>query len=216
MINNCFNLLINGAKTLLGKKSTRDILKYLGTVTVAHLGNKYRLNTPKYDPMDLKNMVYHYNINNNDQINKNNIDQAIDVLNISRFIDNIAYQEKTDSDIIMEGLINQLTKILNDKQVISTYDNIVENNMLRQFDMDTLETSAIADNYEISSGGIYLPNENIYTSTVEGCILADAKNEYLEKRLNLGEDANVEDTNKLLNDYYNKINFNKVLEYFNN
>ena len=88
-------------------------------------------------------MVYHYNINNNDQINKNNIDQAIDVLNISRFIDNIAYQEKTDSDIIMEGLINQLTKILNDKQVISTYDNIVENNMLRQFDMDTLETSAI-------------------------------------------------------------------------
>ena len=50
MINNCFNLLINGAKTLLGKKSTRDILKYLGTVTVAHLGNKYRLNTPKYDP----------------------------------------------------------------------------------------------------------------------------------------------------------------------
>ncbi len=216
MINNCFNLLINGAKTLLGKKSTRDILKYLGTVTVAHLGNKYRLNTPKYDPMDLKNMVYHYNINNNDQINKNNIDQAIDVLNISRFIDNIAYQEKTDSDIIMEGLINQLTKILNDKQVISTYDNIVENNMLRQFDMDTLETSAIVDNYEISSGGIYLPNENIYTSTVEGCILADAKNEYLEKRLNLGEDANVEDTNKLLNDYYNKINFNKVLEYFNN
>lgn len=216
MINNCFNLLINGAKTLLGKKSTRDILKYLGTVTVAHLGNKYRLNTPKYDPMDLKNMVYHYNINNNDQLNKNNIDQAIDVLNISRFIDNIAYQEKTDSDIIMEGLINQLTKILNDKQVISTYDNIVENNMLRQFDMDTLETSAIADNYEISSGGIYLPNENIYTSTVEGCILADAKNEYLEKRLNLGEDANVEDTNKLLNDYYNKINFNKVLEYFNN
>lgn len=216
MINNCFNLLINGAKTLLGKKSTRDILKYLGTVTVAHLGNKYRLNTPKYDPMDLKNMVYHYNINNNDQINKNNIDQAIDVLNISRFIDNIAYQEKTDSDIIMEGLINQLTKILNDKQVISTYDNIVENNMLRQFDMDTLETSAIADNYEISSGGIYLPNENIYTSTIEGCILADAKNEYLEKRLNLGEDANVEDTNKLLNDYYNKINFNKVLEYFNN
>lgn len=216
MINNCFNLLINGAKTLLGKKSTRDILKYLGTVTVAHLGNKYRLNTPKYDPMDLKNMVYHYNINNNDQINKNNIDQAIDVLNISRFIDNVAYQEKTDSDIIMEGLINQLTKILNDKQVISTYDNIVENNMLRQFDMDTLETSAIADNYEISSGGIYLPNENIYTSTVEGCILADAKNEYLEKRLNLGEDANVEDTNKLLNDYYNKINFNKVLEYFNN
>lgn len=216
MINNCFNLLINGAKTLLGKKSTRDILKYLGTVTVAHLGNKYRLNTPKYDPMDLKNMVYHYNINNNDQINKNNIDQAIDVLNISRFIDNIAYQEKTDSDIIMEGLINQLTKILNDKQVISTYDNIVENNMLRQFDMDTIETSAIADNYEISSGGVYLPNENIYTSTIEGCVLADAKNDYLEKRLNLGEDANVEDTNKLLNEYYDKINFSKVLEYFNN
>lgn len=216
MINNCFKLIVNGAKTLLGKKSTRDIIKYLGTVTVAHLGNKYRLNTPKYDPMDLKNMIYHYNLNNNDQINKNNIDQTIDILNINRFIDNIAYQEKTDSDILMEGLINQITKVLNDKQVMSTYNNIVENNILRQFDMDTLETSSIADNYELSSGGVYLPNENVYTSTVEGCVLADAKNEYLEKRLNLGEDANIEDTNKLLNEYYNKINFNKVLEYFNN
>ena len=216
MINNCVKLLLNGAKTLLGKKSTRDIIKYLGSVTIAHLGNKYRINTCKYDPIDLKNMVYHHNMNNINQIDKNNIDQAIDVMNINRFIDNISYQEKTNSDLVMENLLNQLVKIINDNSVITTYNNVVENNMLRQFDMDTVETSSIADNYEISSGGIYLPDNNVYTSTIEGCNLANAKNDYLEKRIQLGENASLEETNKLLNEYYNKIDFNNVINYFNN
>ena len=216
MINNCVKLLLNGAKTLLGKKSTRDIIKYLGSVTIAHLGNKYRINTGKYDPVDLKNMVYHHNINNVNQIDKNNIDQAIDVMNINRFIDNVSHQEKTNSDLVMENLLNQLVKIINDNSVMTTYNNVVENNMLRQFDMDTVETSSIADNYEISSGGIYLPDNNVYTSTIEGCNLANAKNEYLEKRIQLGENASSEETNKLLNEYYNKIDFNNVMNYFNN
>lgn len=216
MINNCFKILLNGAKTLLGKKSTQDILKYLGTVTVAYLGNKHNLNIPKYDSIDLKNMVYHHNMNNDNIIDKNTIDQSVDILNLNRFIDNIAYQEKTDNDILMQNLIGQLTKILNDSNVIKSYNDVVENNILRQFDMDTIETSSIADNYEISSGGIYIPDENVYTSTIEGCNLADAKNEYLTKRINLGENADIRETQKILNEYYDRINYDKVLDYFNN
>ena len=74
MINNCIGILVNGANTLLGKKSTQDILKYLSTVTLAYLGNKHKINQYKYDPIDMKNMVYHYNMNNNHNINKENVD----------------------------------------------------------------------------------------------------------------------------------------------
>ena len=73
--------------------------------------------------------------------------------------------------------------------------------ILKAFDTDTLETSSIADNYEISSGGIYLPDKTIVTTTNEGRFIADAKNEYLEKRLALGENATKEELNKLLREY---------------
>ena len=215
MINNCMSMLLNGAKTLLGKKSTQDILKYLGSVTINHLVNKYKMSQVKYDPIDLKNMIYHYNMNNDHLINKNNIDQTIDIMNMNRFINELSYKEKTDSDL-MSDLINQLTKILNDQNISNIYENITENGIIQQFDSDTIETTSIADNYEISSGGIYLPDNNVYTSTIEGCNLANAKNEYLNKRIELGENASDDKVRSLINEYYNKIDFDKVLQYFNN
>lgn len=215
MINNCISVLINGAKTLLGKKSTRDILKYLGTVTINHLSNKYKISQQKYDPNDLKNMVYHYNINNDQNINKNNIDQAIDIMKINRFMNEVAYKENVSGNITTE-IITQLIKMLNDNNLSIVYNDMSENDMLRQFDADTIETASIADNYEISSGGIYLPDKNIYTSTIEGCNLANAKNDYLSKRIEIGENAPVEQVQSLLNEYYNNIDFDKVLQYFNN
>ena len=215
MINNCMSMLLNGAKTLLGKKSTQDILKYLGSVTINHLVNKYKMSQVKYDPIDLKNMIYHYNMNNDHLINKNNIDQTIDIMNMNRFINEISNKEKTDSDLMYE-LINQLTKILNDQNISNIYENISENGIIQQFDLDTIETTSIADNYEISSGGIYLPDNNVYTSTIEGCNLANAKNEYLNKRIELGENASDDKVRSLINEYYNKIDFDKVLQYFNN
>ena len=215
MINNCMSMLLNGAKTLLGKKSTQDILKYLGSVTINHLVNKYKMSQVKYDPIDLKNMIYHYNMNNDHLINKNNIDQTIDIMNMNRFINEISNKEKTDSDLMYE-LINQLTKILNDQNISNIYENISENGIIQQFDSDTIETTSIADNYEISSGGIYLPDNNVYTSTIEGCNLANAKNEYLNKRIELGENASDDKVRSLINEYYNKIDFDKVLQYFNN
>lgn len=214
MINSVISTMVQGAKTLLGKKSTKDILKYLATVSLTHLGNKYRISQYKYDSNDMKNMIYHYNMNNNETIDKYNVDQMIDMSNISRFVNEIPNNNSTD-DIMLE-LINNLVKIINDKSIEYTYHGMRENNIIQQFDTDTLETSSIADNYEISSGGIYLPNNDIYTSTIEGCVLANAKNDYLDKRCKLGEEASDKEVQSLLNDYYQAIDFDKVMLYFNN
>lgn len=212
MMNTFINTMVQGAKTLLGKKSTQDILKYLATVSLTHLGNKYRISKYKYDSNDMKNMIYHYNVNNNETIDKHNVEQMIDISNINRFVQEIP----NNSDDIMLELINNLVKIMNDRSIEYTYHNMKDNNIIQQFDTDTLETSSIADNYEISSGGIYLPNNDIYTSTIEGCKLADAKNKYLEKRCNLGKDADIADIQCILKEYYDSIDFDKVMLYFNN
>ena len=215
MINNCVGMLLNGAKTLLGKKSTQDILKYLGTVTIKHLANKYKISQQKYDPNDLKNMVYHYNMNNGPIIDKTNIDQAIDIMNLNRFMNEMAYRENISGDITGD-VISQLAKILNDNNISLVYNDMATNGIIQQFDADTIETSSIADNYEISSGGIYLPDNNVMTSTIEGCNLANAKNDYLNKRMSIGEDAPVEQVQTLLKEYYDSIDFDNVLQYFNN
>jgi hypothetical protein len=54
------------------------------------------------------------------------------------------------------------------------------------------------------------------TSTIEGCNLANAKNDYLNKRMSIGEDAPVEQVQTLLKEYYDSIDFDSVLQYFNN
>jgi hypothetical protein len=46
--------------------------------------------------------------------------------------------------------------------------------------------------------------------------LADAKNEYLERRIELGENASDYDVKNLIVEYNKKIDFDKVMEYFNN
>lgn len=212
MIGNCLEMLINGAKTLLGKKSTQEILKYLSTITIAHVGSKFKVNQSKYDPVDMKNMVYHYNMNNNCEINKNNIDQMIDIMTINRFINGLNNNNQYQTDDIISNVI----RTLNDRAIAGIYEEMMGNNIVQQFDTDTIETTSIADNYEISSGGIYLPDDNVYTSTIEGCNLANAKNEYLRKRIELGETASNDSVRTILNEYYESIDFEKVINYFNN
>jgi hypothetical protein len=90
------------------------------------------------------------------------------------------------------------------------------NNIIQQFDIDTLETSSLVDNQEIKTGRIFIPDRNIMTSTIEGCNLADAKNEYLEQRMMIGENADKSEVDELVNNYYQKINYEDVLKYFNN
>lgn len=215
MVKEIIGLISQGAKTLLGKKSTQEIIKYLATVTINHISSKYNINQYKYDQNDIKNMIYHYNMNNDNIINKNNVDDMINLMNINRFSNELKYSQNLSSDP-MEEILNNLYHIIQDNNINNMYSDMRNNNIIQQFDLDTLETSSIADNYEISSGGIYLPDNDIYTSTIEGCNLANAKNEYLEKRIILGEEANIKDVEKILNEYYEKIDFNKVAQYFNN
>ena len=205
-------MVLNGAKTIMGSQTAKDIMKYIGTITLAHAARKYGIGQYKYDSNDMKNMVYHYNVNNNHCIDKNEVDTMTNLMSINRFINELPSNEDLIDDP-MTKLVDKLTELTNDNHIFRAYNNMLENNIVQQFDYDTLETSSIADSYEISSGGIYLPDRSVITTTPEGSMLADAKNEYLEKRLELGEDANV---NEILKEFYNKIEFDKVLQYFNN
>ena len=207
-------LLMGSAKNLLGKKSTQDILKYLANVTLNYASNKFGVNQYKYDPMDMKNMVYHHNINNDNKIDINELEKAMSTFSIERFMKEL--NEKNDnSESNMNSFIYDLAKLCNDGKLIETYNTMNTNNhILSRFDSDTLETSSIVDNYEISSGGIYVPDRNIITLTSEGNELANAKNDYLEKRLELGDNVKQDLLLNLIKDYYMRIGYDKVLEYF--
>lgn len=207
-------LLMGSAKNLLGKKSTQDILKYLANVTLNYASNKFGVNQYKYDPMDMKNMVYHHNINNDNKIDINELEKAMSIFSIERFMKEL--NEKNDnSESNMNSFIYDLAKLCNDGKLIETYNTMSTNNhILSRFDSDTLETSSIVDNYEISSGGIYVPDRNIITITSEGNELANAKNDYLEKRIELGDNVKQDLLLNLIKDYYMRIGYDKVLEYF--
>ena len=207
--------MLNGAKTLINNKTTKDILKYLSTVSLNYLSSKYNIGLYKYDANDMKNMVYHHNLNNNESINKEDVDKMIYLMNINRFTEELNKKNLVEQDA-MTKLVQNLSKITSDAKLIETYDDIFGNNIIRQFDLDTLETSSIADSYEINSGGIYLPDKSVNIFTDEGCMLADAKNEYLERRIELGENASDYDVKNLIVEYNKKIDFDKVMEYFNN
>ena len=213
LLTGAIGMLVGGAKTLIGSKTTKEILKFLATTTLSHACSKFAVNQYKFDPNDMKNMVYHYNMDNGHSINKNDIDEIINIMNINRFVNELKYKTNISGDPMNE-IIKQLSMITNDNNLNRIYEDISQNDMINQFDNDTLETSSIVDNYEISSGGIYLPDNTVNTVTLEGCKLADAKNNYLEKRLNLGENASQQDISKIRNEYYNEIDFSEVIEYF--
>lgn len=208
-------VLMSSVRNLLGKKSTREILRYLTTVAMNYAENKYGIYPYKYDPMDIKNMVYHHNINSNDIIDPKELDKAINLFSIERFMNEMNSVENKNENK-MDNFVLDLAKICNDGKLIETYNNMNDkNHILKLYDLDTLETSSIADSYEISSGGIYVPDRTIKTITNEGSMLADAKNDYLEKRLEMGENVKPEVLKNLMREYYNKINKEKVEEYFN-
>lgn len=205
-------MMISSVKNLLGKKSTKNILRYLATVTINYACNRFNIPIYKYDSLDMKNMIYH-----NDEtgdINPDQTDRIIDLFSIERFVN--AVNERGEEKLSMRGIADDLSRICGDDKINEAYQTMNEKyNVLKAFDNDTLETSSIVDNYEISSGGIYLPDKTIITTTDEGRFIADAKNEYLEKRLALGENATKDELNKLLREYYDKIEFENVMRYYN-
>lgn len=208
-------MLLNGAKNLMGKQTTKEILKYLATTTLSHAARKYGINQYKYDSNDMKNMVYHYNMNNNHLINKEDVDTMIDVMNINRFMNELPQHNEIIDDP-MTKLVDTITDLAKDNQVLRTYNNMLENSIITQFDYDTLETSGIVDSYEINSGGIYVPDRNIQVITDEGFELANAKNDYLEKRMELGNNPSEKIVGELIKEFYERIDFDNMIQYFNN
>ena len=83
------SMIISSVKNLLGKKEVKEIIKYLATATIQHAYNKFNVNQYKYDPIDLKTMVYNHNLNYNDKININDMNGTIDLLNIKRFLEEL-------------------------------------------------------------------------------------------------------------------------------
>jgi hypothetical protein len=215
LLTGALGMLVGGAKSLIGSKTTKEVLKFLASTTLSHACSKFAVNQYKFDPNDMKNMVYHYNMNSNHCIDKNEVDTMTNLMNINRFMNDLPSNDDLIEDP-MTKLVDKLTQFTNDNHILHAYNNMLENSVIQQFDYDTLETSSIADSYEISSGDIYLPDRNIIITTDEGQLLADAKNEYLEERIRLGDDASKDDIKILHDEFYNKIEFDKVLQYFNN
>ena len=138
------------------------------------------------------------------------------MFSIERIINEICQKDEDDSKDKMKNFIHDFAKLSNDGKIIDTYNKMNDkNHILKCFDNDTLETTSIADSCEINSGNIYIPDRTIILCTPEGKFLADAKNEYLEKRIELGNDVKYEEIEKLIKDFYEKIEQNKVKDYFN-
>ena len=199
-------LLKNNVIKLVGNKDVKEIVKFVATNVIQFACNKFNVNRYKYDENDLKTMIYNHNLNNNNKIKYNDINMVVDLLNIKRFIDELSYKQS----ISTVEIINELSNMCSNDLIIKEYNKLQNDDNVLLFDRDTLETSAIADNYEISSGGIYVPNRNIEVITAEAVELADAKNDYLEERIKLGDDPDIRELRRLLNKYHDRIHYDEM------
>lgn len=203
-------LLTNTAKTIAGNKTAQQILRYIASSTLAYASKKMGVSQYKYDVDDNRNMVYQYNMNNNNKIDPLMSDMASNLYKIDRML------KETEDTASIQQFLNSIAAITNQSRLIEELkENYFNNKELFNFDSDTLETSSIADKYEINSGGIYVPNKEIITITPEGHNVADLKNEYLENRLMLGDNPSEEDVYKLLQEYHRKNKTKEVTDYFN-
>ena len=207
-------MVFKSVKNLLGNKSTQSILKYVASVTIEYACKKFDIPRYKYDRMDMKNMMYHNGIKTGEMINPDESERIIDLFSLNRFVDGMN-DKGIEDPLSLEEVVRGISDACNDDSLLRTYSKLDDKNgILKLFDLDTLETSSIADNYEISSGGIYVPDRNIIVTTDEGQLIADAKNEYLEKRMMIGNNADKATVNRLLREYQDKIELNNVMNFY--
>lgn len=204
-------MLTNTAKTIAGNKTAQQIIRYIASSTLLYASKKLGISQYKYDVDDNRNMVYQHNTNNNNKIDPLMSDMASNLYKIDRLL------KETDKSADIQQFLNSLATITNQNKLMDELkDNYFNNIDLLNFDSDTLETSSIADTYEINSGGIYVPNKEIITITPEGNNVANLKNEYLENRMSLGLNPSEADVYKLIQDYHRKNKTKEVTDYFNN
>lgn len=205
--------LLKTAKSIASNKTVVQVLKFIAQSTLLYIGNKMSVSPYYVDKYDMKSMVYHHNMNNDDKINPILSEELFSLYRIIDFIKN--YSEKnnvklTEKDI--NNFIRQLIYIIDSKRDADLLIDNYQNNKIKVYDNDSKLTTSLIDTTEINEGKIYVPNKELMLITDEGKFISDNKNEYLENRLNA---KNEDEIRKVIKDYHKKNNTKEVLEYFN-
>ena len=205
--------LLKTAKSIASNKTVVQVLKFIAQSTLLYIGNKMSVSPYHVDKYDMKSMVYHHNMNNDDKINPILSEELFSLYRIIDFIKN--YSEKnnvklTEKDI--NNFIRQLIYIIDSKRDADLLIDNYQNNKIKVYDNDSKLTTSLIDTTEINEGKIYVPNKELLLITDEGKFISDNKNEYLENRLNA---KNEDEIRKVIKDYHKKNNTKEVLEYFN-
>lgn len=205
--------LLKTAKSIASNKTVVQVLKFIAQSTLLYIGNKMSVSPFHVDKYDMKSMVYHHNMNNDDKINPILSEELFSLYRIIDFIKN--YSEKnnvklTEKDI--NNFIRQLIYIIDSKRDADLLIDNYQNNKIKVYDNDSKLTTSLIDTTEINEGKIYVPNKELMLITDEGKFISDNKNDYLENRLNA---KNEDEIRKIIKDYHKKNNTKEVLEYFN-
>lgn len=205
--------LLKTAKTIASNKTLVQVLKFIAQSTLLYIGNKLSVSPYHVDKYDMKSMVYHHNMNNDNKINPILSEELFSLYRIVDFIKK--YSEKnnikhTEEDI--NNFIRQLIYIIDSKRDVDLLINNYQNNKIKVYDNDSKLTTSLIDTTEINEGKIYVPNKKLMLITDEGKFISDNKNDYLENRLNAKNDDEIK---KVIKDYHKKNNTKEVIDYFN-
>lgn len=205
--------LLKTAKSIASNKTLVQVLKFIAQSTLLYIGNKLSVSPYHVDKYDMKSMVYHHNMNNDDKINPILSEELFSLYRIVDFIK--SYSEKNNVKLTEEDInnfIRQLIYIIDSKRDADLLINNYQNNKIKVYDNDSKLTTSLIDTTEINEGKIYVPNKELILITDEGKFISDNKNNYLENRLNA---KNEDEIRKIIKDYHKKNNTKEVLEYFN-
>lgn len=205
--------LLKTAKTIASNKTLVQVLKFIAQSTLLYIGNKLSVSPYHVDKYDMKSMVYHHNMNNDNKINPILSEELFSLYRIIDFIKK--YSEKNNIKLTEEDInnfIRQLIYIIDSKRDADLLINNYQNNKIKVYDNDSKLTTSLIDTTEINEGKIYVPNKKLMLITDEGKFISDNKNDYLENRLNAKNDDEIK---KVIKDYHKKNNTKEVIDYFN-
>lgn len=205
--------LLKTAKTIASNKTLVQVLKFIAQSTLLYIGNKLSVSPYHVDKYDMKSMVYHHNMNNDNKINPVLSEELFSLYRIVDFIKK--YSEKNNIKLTEEDInnfIRQLIYIIDSKRDADLLINNYQNNKIKVYDNDSKLTTSLIDTTEINEGKIYVPNKKLMLITDEGKFISDNKNDYLENRLNAKNDDEIK---KVIKDYHKKNNTKEVIDYFN-
>lgn len=205
--------LLKTAKTIASNKTLVQVLKFIAQSTLLYIGNKLSVSPYHVDKYDMKSMVYHHNMNNDNKINPVLSEELFSLYRIVDFIKK--YSEKNNIKLTEEDInnfIRQLIYIIDSKRDADLLINNYQNNKIKVYDNDIKLTTSLIDTTEINEGKIYVPNKKLMLITDEGKFISDNKNDYLENRLDAKNDDEIK---KVIKDYHKKNNTKEVIDYFN-